>query len=383
MGRLINDESQKLKILNYILKASKDSAINMSEVVNVANSFKTSEMLLPSISKHMVPHSQYSYRILNKELSELAMNDHEHDEYVVKGETVESAYNITDGINDYGPKDLAAKDHTHNYVTKDEIITVTENLSGVPHSTFARKEHEHPEYYKKDDVVPYAVEIDGTRVQDLAMKEHNHGSDYYKKDDIVEDTTALKDDAGNLFTQTSFAPKQHDHDDLYDTKESAMKKFLSFDEPIPLSDYIYVDVYNINATSNIDPGRPEAYLNLQYPNNKNGFKTGSSMDATTTKIKSNQLAKVVKLNTSVSRGRYVEFELSLENNLLESGKNFGEILGIMVQQKLVGINVNDNKNVPPNYVMAAWDGYKIKIYAYDFPQSSTVDVDLLIFIAVN
>lgn len=383
MKRLINDEAQKVKILNYILQASKDSALNVSEVINVANSFKVTEMLLPAVSKYMVPYSNYTYRILNKELSEFAMKDHIHSEYVVKGEVIDGAYTITDGVNNYKPTDLAPAEHTHDYVKQDDVITVTEKLSGVDYSTFARKEHEHPEYYKKDDIVPNAVEIDGVRVQDLAFKQHNHGSDYYKKDDIVEDTTALKDVNGNIYTQSSFSPKEHNHDDLYYPKEEALSKFLTFEEPIPLSNYIYVDVYDIEATNTIDVGRPEAYLNLQYPHNINGFKTGSSMNATTKKIRSNQLAKVVKINASVSRGRYVQFSLSLNNSMLENNRTFGDILGILVQQKLIGINVGTERNAPPNYVMVAWNGYDIKMYAYDFPQSSAVDVDLLIFVAVN
>lgn len=383
MPNLIYDEAQKIKLLNYILKASQDTAINTAEIVNIINSFKTTEILLPSVSKFLVPYSQYTYKLMNAKLSEYALKNHEHPEYIEKGEVIDGAYHLTDGTTDFSPSDLALDGHTHDYVKEDDVITVTENLSGQPYNAFARKEHDHPEYYKKDDVVPYAVEIDNKRVQDFAFKQHNHGADYYLKDDVVEDTTALKDDNGNVYTDSYFSPKEHNHDDVYYTKTETLQKFLTFDEPIPLSDYIKVDVYDVYASGNIDPGRPEAYLNLQYPYNKNGFKTGSSIQAGTNLVKSNQLAKVVKLNTSISRGRYVQFSLSLNNSLLPDGKHFGEILGILVQQKLIGINVSNDGIAPPNYVMVAWDGYNIKIYAYDFPQSSAVDVDLLIFVAVN
>lgn len=363
----IKKAAQKLVRLGHAIEYLKEGYRHLSELINVLTKWKFSRLLDPELADKEVEVASQAHEYNGLPISEYALKDHSHPEFLKKSDTVERARAIRLGGVDYTPEQLASADHKHpEYVEWDELVVEAEALNGIPADDFARRNHEHPEYLKKTDVVDAAIEIDGLTASDLAPFYHDHGSEYYRPDEDVHDTWELVDESGNKYTPSSFAWADHTHSE-YLTQEEADEKFLLKDEPFLAARYVKAKIINVKPTTTVEDVGTTNFALLQMPHAIDQFY--SEVQVSTTKTsETDTWIKVYGTELFTCPGRW--FEYTLPDDATEN------IAAVIVQPET-------DDELPGLTHFVAWNGKRFRVYQYDYPGASTMKVKLLIFASTN
>lgn len=356
---------QYKKIVEYLIKYGlmdvlKSTRDNFLKLFKGLKQYRINRMLDKEISFEETKITTYAEKINELSIDEVALVEHEHNEYYKKDDIVEEAYSIEVNGQFVEPSGLALAEHKHEteYVKPGEVYIATNKLGGKTANEFAMANHEHEEYLRKDEIPVAADTLNNLTYDSFASIYHDHSEEYYSFDDTVENADyVFSVDNYELFSAEDFAKINHEHSNYF-TLEQAKNIFKTISEPYYYTKAFNVDVYNIDYTSAdiVVDETNSAYDLLQAPFTELGFKPEAKVvNANLVKEKT---AKAILYNAgefAVNVGDYFTIELT--------EPKIKSILGVFPSFTAIPATDKAPNQMP---VFIGWSGKTIIIYGLNF-----------------